>query len=163
MLDITDYLASIVPERRAATEQLHHAITAALQPGFVAQLTGKTLEYVVPLSYYPLGYHTTAHTPLPYVAIINQKSHLGVYAFCMYPASPLHERFAADYRAATGRNVDMGAACIRLKRMDDIPYALFGTLAGHYSIDDWIATYEASLPATVRAKRGSITPRHAVG
>ena len=155
MLDITDYLASIAPERRAATEQLHHVITAALQPGFVAQLTGKTLEYVVPLSYYPLGYHTTAHTPLPYVAIINQKSHLGVYAFCMYPASPLHERFAADYRAATGRNVDMGAACIRLKRMDEIPYALFGALAGHYSIDGWIATYEASLPATVRAKRMS--------
>ena len=49
----------------------------------------------------------------------------------------------------------MGAACIRLKRMDEIPYALFGALAGHYSIDGWIATYEASLPATVRAKRMS--------
>ena len=163
MLDITDYLASIAPERRAATEQLHHVITAALQPGFVAQLTGKTLEYVVPLSYYPLGYHTTAHTPLPYVAIINQKSHLGVYAFCVYSSSPLHDRFAEDYRAATGRNVDMGAACIRLKRMEDIPYALFGALAGHFSIDGWIATYEASLPATVRARRASVTPRHAVG
>jgi hypothetical protein len=136
MLDISDYLASIAPERRAATEQLHHVITTALQPGFVAQLTGKTLEYVVPLSYYPHGYHTTKNTPLPYVAIINQKSHLGVYAFCMYPSSPLHERFATDYHAATGKALDMGAACIRLKRMDNIPYALFGTLAGQYSVDD---------------------------
>ena len=135
MLDITDYLASIAPERRMPTQRLHEVITAALQPGFVAQLTGKTLEYVVPLSTYPLGYHTTADTPLPYVAIINQKSHLGVYAFCMYASSPLHARFAADYRAATGRNVDMGAACIRLKRIDDIPYTLFGTVAGHFHVD----------------------------
>ena len=155
MLDISDYLASIAPERRAATEQLHHVITTALQPGFVAQLTGKTLEYVVPLSYYPHGYHTTKNTPLPYVAIINQKSHLGVYAFCMYPSSPLHERFATDYHAATGKALDMGAACIRLKRMDNIPYALFGTLAGQYSVDDWIAVYEASLPEKIRQKRNA--------
>ena len=155
MLDISDYLASIAPDRRAATEQLHHVITAALQPGFVAQLTGKTLEYVVPLSYYPHGYHTTKNTPLPYVAIINQKSHLGVYAFCMYPSSPLHERFATDYHAATGKALDMGAACIRLKRMHDIPYRLFSTLAGQYSVDDWIAVYEASLPEKIRQKRNA--------
>ena len=153
MLDITTYLKSLPHERQAPTQQLHAVITDALQPGFVAQLRGKTLEYVVPLDRYPLGYHTTKDTPLPYVAIINQKSHLGVYAFCMYPSSPLHDQFAADYRTATGRTVDMGAACIRLKRIDDIPYALFGALAGHFSVEEWIATYEASLPEKIRAKR----------
>ena len=153
MLDITDYLVGIAPERRMPTQRLHEVIIYALQPGFVAQLRGNTLEYVVPLEHYPLGYHTTANTPLPYVAIINQKSHLGVYAFCMYPSSPLHDLFAAEYRTATGRTVDMGAACIRLKRMDDIPYALFGALAGHFSVEEWIATYEASLPEKIRAKR----------
>ena len=157
MLDITDHLASIAPERRTPTQRLHEVITTALQPGFVAQLTGKMLEYVVPLSTYPLGYHTTADTPLPYMAIINQKSHLGVYAFCLYAASPLHERFATDYHAATGKAIDMGAACIRLKRLDDIPYALFGSLAGHFSVDGWIATYEASLPERIRAKRHART------
>ncbi len=153
MLDITTYLKSLPHERQAPTQELHAVITDALQPGFVAQLRGSTLEYVVPLDRNPLGYHTTKDTPLPYVAIINQKSHLGVYAFCMYPSSPLHERFATDYHTATGKAIDMGAACIRLKRMDDIPYALFGALAGHFSVEDWIATYEASLPEKIRAKR----------
>lgn len=153
MLDITTYLESLPLERQAPTQQLHAVISAALQPGFVAQLTGKTLEYVVPLTRYPLGYHTTKDTPLPYVAIINQKSHLGVYAFCMYTSSPLHERFAAEYHAATGKPVDMGASCIRLKRMHDIPYGLFGTIAGHFSVDAWIAVYEASLPERIRHKR----------
>jgi hypothetical protein len=49
----------------------------------------------------------------------------------------------------------MGASCIRLKRMDNIPYALFGALATQFSVDAWIAVYEASLPEKIRQKRNA--------
>lgn len=143
-IDIRSLLSTLPPDRAAAMERLHATISAALQPGFGAQLNGNILEYVVPLSVYPAGYHVTKNTPLPYFGLINQKRHLGVYAFCLYTASPLHERFKADYLAATGKPVDMGASCIRLKKMDAIPYELIADLAGHFSVDNWIATYEAA-------------------
>ena len=150
MLDITPLLATLPSDRAAAMQQLHTAISAALQPGFAAQLNGTMLEYVIPLERYPAGYHTKKHTPLPYIALINQKGHLGVYAFCLYAASPLQERFRAAYQAATGKPVDMGAACIRLKKMDSIPFQVIADLAGHFSVAAWIAAYEAARGRSIR-------------
>jgi hypothetical protein len=39
----------------------------------------------------------------------------------------------------------MGKSCIRLKRMDDIPYELIGELTSKISAQEWIQIYEASV------------------
>ena len=36
----------------------------------------------------------------------------------------------------------MGKGCIRLKKMDDIPYDLIGELARKVDVQTWIDTYE---------------------
>ncbi|MBS1501604.1 MAG: hypothetical protein JST32_06050 [Bacteroidetes bacterium] len=38
---------------------------------------------------------------------------------------------------------DMGGACIRFKKIDDIPYALIGQLASKLTVQQWIAICES--------------------
>jgi hypothetical protein len=39
----------------------------------------------------------------------------------------------------------MGKSCIRLKKMDDIPFALIARLAQKISVHQWITVYEANI------------------
>ena len=39
----------------------------------------------------------------------------------------------------------MGKSCIRLKKMEDIPFDLIGELAAKVSTEEWIDIYEASI------------------
>ncbi len=42
------------------------------------------INLVVPFSLYPKGYHVTADTPLPFLALANQKAHIAVYYMGIY-------------------------------------------------------------------------------
>lgn len=39
----------------------------------------------------------------------------------------------------------MGKSCIRLKKINEIPYALIGELVKKMTVDDWIHIYETAI------------------
>jgi hypothetical protein len=109
--------------------------------------------WFVPHSAYPAGYHCDPSQPLPFVSIASQKSHIGLYFFCLYMNPELMSWFEAEWRK-TGSRWDAGKSCVRAKKLADIPLELVGRVVKKVPVKTFVASYEAGLPAAVRKKRG---------
>ena len=70
----------------------------------------------------------------------------------------LQARLAAWFEKAwkaTGRKLDMGKACIRFRRLADLPLDVIAEAVGRMTEARFVASYEAGLPAAVRKKLAS--------
>ena len=65
---------------------------------------------------------------------------MGIYAM-----PELMQWFTSEYLKYAKYKLDIGKSCIRLKRMDDIPYKLFAELCKKISPKEWITAYEAAI------------------
>jgi uncharacterized protein YdhG (YjbR/CyaY superfamily) len=133
-----EYVASLPPDRKEAVSKLREAILKNLPPGFEETMGYGMLGYVVPHSLYPKGYHCDPKVPLPYMNLGSQKNFIALHAMCVYGDSTLHEWFTNEYPKHSKSKLDMGKACIRFKKMDDIPYELIGQLASKFTVQQWI-------------------------
>lgn len=110
--------------------------------GFEETMSYGMIGYVVPHSLYPPGYHCTPHLPLPFFNIASQKNFVAVYHMGIYADSGLLQWFLKEFQKHTTAKLDMGKSCIRFKKMDTIPFKLFGELATKVTPAEWIALYE---------------------
>ena len=60
----------------------------------------------------------------------------------MYAQPKIHTWFTKEYAKRCKYKLDMGKSCVRLKKMDDIPYDLIGELMAKMSVKEWIILYE---------------------
>ena len=65
---------------------------------------------------------------------------MGVYA-----DEELKEWFVGEYPKYVKTKLDMGKSCVRLKKMDQIPYKLIGELASKMTVKDWVSLYESKV------------------
>lgn len=138
------YLASLPDDRRAVVTKLRNTVRKSLPKGFEEQMDYGMLAYVVPHARYPAGYHSDPKKPLPFINIASQKNYVSLYHMGLYDG-PLLDWFRAAWAETTKQKLDMGKCCVRLKRLDDVPYDLIGQLAGRVTVAKWIETYEASV------------------
>ena len=139
------YIASLPADRQPAIIALRNAILQNLPEGFTERMMYGMLGYVVPHSLYPAGYHVTPADPLPFMNLASQKNFIAVYHMGLYSDTQLVDWFADEYAKECKRKPDMGKGCIRLKKMDEIPVALIGELAGKITPQEWISIYEKNL------------------
>lgn len=139
-----EYLASLEPERRAAVTKLHRVIKKHLPKGFVDTISYGMIGYVVPHKLYPAGYHCDPKQPLPFMSLASQKQGVSVHHLGLYEGS-IVPWFTKEWKKATDAKLDLGKGCVRMKKVDDIPYELFGNLAARMTPADWIALYEKKL------------------
>ena len=137
-----DYVSQIPEERRDAINRLRKVIKDNLPDGFQETVSYGMIGYVVPHSIYPKGYQTTPELPLPFINLASQKNNISVYHMGIYSDSKLLEWFKKEYAQRSKTKLDMGKGCIRLKKIEDIPYDLFGELASKVTVQEWIETYE---------------------
>ena len=65
----------------------------------------------------------------------------------LYAKPELEEWFREEYaRRVTGK-LDMGKSCIRLKKMEDIPYDLISELCQKITLKEFIDHYEQAMDA----------------
>lgn len=139
---IEDYMAALPDGRREAVEELHRVIVANLPAGFEQGVLGGMVNYYVPLSAYPAGYHCTPGEPLPFLALASQKAHIALYHMGLYMDQELHDWFVAAYQEQVPTKLDMGKSCLRLKNPKHIPYELIGELVSKLSMERYIELYE---------------------
>ena len=140
-----DYISQIPEERQGPVQKLREIINANLSDGFKETMSYGMIGYVVPHTIYPDGYHCTPELPLPFMNIASQKNFIGVYHMGMYADKDILNWFTEEYGKRCKYKLDMGKSCVRLKRMDDIPYDLIGELAAKMSANEWIELYERNL------------------
>ena len=142
---VEEYLAAVPEERQPYFNKLRSTIVENIPEGFEEVLQYGMIGYVVPHSLYPKGYHVTPKEPLPFTHIASQKNFIGFYHSGIYANPKITEWFVAEYPKHCTRKLDMGKSCVRLKKMEDIPYDLIAELMTKFSVEDWIKLYESNL------------------
>ncbi len=141
---VEDYLSQLPEDRQEPVRKLWEVISENIPDGFQEGINYSMPGYVVPLSVYPDGYHTTPGTPLPFINIASQKNFIALYHMGVYANPELHEWWVREYPKHAKRKLDMGKSCIRFKKMDDIPYELIGELVSKMSVEEWVGIYTAA-------------------
>lgn len=140
-----EYIANLPEDRKEVITQLRFVIKENLPEGFKETMSYGMIGFVVPHSLYPEGYHCDPSLPLPFMSLASQKNYIAVYHSGIYTNKQMYNWFVGEYQKLTGKNADMGKSCIRLKKMDKIPYDLIGELASKMTPAEWISVYENNL------------------
>ncbi|MBR9919799.1 MAG: DUF1801 domain-containing protein [Bacteroidetes bacterium] len=138
-----EYITSLPEERQEPMRKLRQIMLDNLPEGFEEGFNNM-IHYVVPFSLYPAGYHCPPKQPLPFISLASQKNFIAVYHMGVYANEALHKWFVSEYPNHAKRKLDMGKSCLRLKKMEDIPYELIADLVSRMSPQDWIDLYEAN-------------------
>ena len=134
------YLDELPPERVAVISHVRDLVNRNLPDGYVEGMNWGMIVWELPLSVYPDTYNKQ---PLCYAALAAQKSHYALYLNCIYASEERTARLKAVFSAA-GKKLDMGKACIRFKKLDDLAEDAVAEAIASVPVDDFIAEYEAS-------------------
>lgn len=140
-----EYLETLPEDRKQAMQKLREVILNNLPEGYSEAMASGMLNYSVPHSLYPAGYHCNPKQPLPFLAIASQKNFIAIYHMGMYSSPELLNWFTAEYPKHVKTKLDMGKSCVRFKKVDQIPYDLIGELASKMTPDEWVGIYEEQL------------------
>ena len=135
-----EYIASLPEDRAEQLSRLRELVLQHLPEGYVEEIDFGMICYVIPLSTYPETYN--GH-PLMYAALASQKRHMSLYLMNVYGGEE-SQRWFSDGFAAAGKKLDMGKACVRFKKLDDLPLDVITEAVSRTHVADYIASYEES-------------------
>ncbi|MBS0263921.1 MAG: DUF1801 domain-containing protein [Planctomycetes bacterium] len=145
---VADYRTSLPTDRRSAIETVRATILKHLDQDFEEGIQYGMIGYYVPHRVYPAGYHCDPRQPLPFAALASQKNYMSLYLMCLYSVdyaeSDLLQWFREEW-AKTGKKLDMGKACVRFKKLDDIPLEVIAALFRRVKARTYIAACETAL------------------
>ncbi|HEV7488121.1 MAG TPA: DUF1801 domain-containing protein [Thermoanaerobaculia bacterium] len=81
---VSDYLASLPPDRRTAIEAVREVILANLDHDYEEGMQYGMIGYYVPHRVYPAGYHADPKQGLPFAGLASQKNYMSVYLMGLY-------------------------------------------------------------------------------
>lgn len=140
-----EYIASLPEDRKAPIEAVRKVIKDNLAEGIEEGIQYRMLGYFIPHSIFPAGYHCDPKQPLPMVHLASQKNYMSLYMFCIYGNEELREQFVND-SIADGKKVDMGAGCIRFKKLEDLSQTAVENVLKKITVQGFIDRYTAMIP-----------------
>lgn len=144
---VAEYLASLPADRRAALEAVRKVFRDNLDPAYSEGMSYGMIGYCIPHSVYPAGYHCDPRQPLPYAGMASQKNHMSLYLMCVYGNDGDNDlyRWFTDAWKKTGKKLDMGKACVRFKKVEDLALDVIAELLRKTPAKAYIAHYEAAI------------------
>ena len=140
---VEEYLAGLPDDRAGQISKLRELILRHLPKGYAEVIDFGMISYVIPLDTYPDTYN--GH-PLMYAALASQKRHMSLYLMNVYGDEGTLRWFTEGF-AAAGKKLDMGKACVRFKKLDDLPLDLIGEVIARTPVADYIVGYESARAA----------------
>lgn len=153
---VAQYLAELPDDRRAVVEAVRQVILKHLPKGYEEGMQYGMIGYFVPHRLYPAGYHCDPRQPLPFAGLAAQKNHYALYLMCIYIDPEQLEKFQQAW-IERGYKLDMGKACVRFKRLDQVPLDVVGAAIRRVPVKKFIAGYEAAVGARLRTSKTSRT------
>lgn len=132
---VAAYLSALPPDRRAALETVRQLILTSLPAGYEEVLQYGMLAYVVPLQTFPSGYLGRKTEPLPYICLASQKNYMTLHMMGLYGQG--QSEFRTRYEA-TGKRLDLGKACIRFKKVEDLALGVIRKEVARWPVKKWI-------------------------
>ena len=140
--EVEAYLAALTDERREALNEIIAVVAENIDQRFEFGMQYGMPAWYLPHSEYPEGYHCDPKQPLPFASVASQKKHIGLYLFCVYCDEELRDRFVSEWKES-GKRLDMGKSCVRVKDLDSIPLDVLGRVFKRVSAKKFVAAYEA--------------------
>ena len=147
---VEEYLAGLPEDRRAALAAVRQVIRENLDADYEEGMQYGMIGYYVPHRVYPAGYHCDPKQPLPFAALGSQKNYMSLYLMSVYysgggeDAASHHANWLREEWAKTGKKMDMGKACIRFKKVNDLPLDLIGKAVKRVPAKKYIQFCEAA-------------------
>lgn len=148
---VAEYLASLPPDRRAALEAVRKVFKDNLDPDIREGMQYGMIGYAIPHSVFPPGYHCDPKQPLPYAGLASQSGHMSLYLMALYGSPPQREIFEKAWKAA-GKRLDMGKACIRFKKVEDLALDVLADAIRRVSAKAYIEHYQQALAQTAAGR-----------
>ena len=144
---VADYLASLPSDRRAAIQAVRDVILANIDEDYEEIMQYGMIGYAVPHRVFPAGYHCDPRQPLTFAGLASQKNHMSIYLMCVYGDAD-HAQWFRDAWKKTGKKLDMGKACIRFKKLDDVALDVIAEAIRRVPAKKYIERYESILRTT---------------
>jgi hypothetical protein len=151
---VEEYLSELPADRRAAMQAVREVILANLdQSGYEEGMQCGMIGYYVPHRVFPAGYHCDPRQPLSFAGLASQKNHMSVYMMGLYCGCVEGQeenglvRWFREAWAKSGKKLDMGKACIRFKKLEDLPLDVIGEAIRRVPAKTYIDVYVKSRAA----------------
>ena len=141
---VNEYLAGLPADRQAALNKVREVILANLPKGYEERIQYGMISYVVPHSLYPAGYHCDPEQALTLASLGSQKNHMALHLMSVYGHRETLEWFQKAYRAS-GKKLDMGKACVRFRKVEDLPLDVIGQVIARVPVEKYIQSVEVVL------------------
>jgi len=151
---VEQYLLELPDDRRRDLEAVRQVILNNLDPDYEEGMQYGMIGYYVPHRVWPAGYHCDPKQPLPFAGLASQKNHMALYLMCVYGDS-LHAKWFKDAWAKTGKKLDMGKACVRFKKLDDLALDVIGEAIKRVPARKYIEHCEAARETSRTASKTS--------
>lgn len=151
------YLASLPDDRRAAIQAVRKVFLDHIDPGYAEGMSYGMIGYSVPHSLYPAGYHCDPRQPLPFAGLASQKQHMSLYLMGCYGSPSLRAWFKAAWEK-TGKKLDMGQACVRFKKVDDLALDVLAEAIRRMPVKKYVAEYESQRAMAGKGKPAKAKP-----
>jgi hypothetical protein len=154
---VEQYLAGLADERREALEAVRQFLLENLDQDYEEGIQYGMIGYYVPHRVFPAGYHCDPKQPLPFAGLASQKNYMSLYLMCVYGDTPHSDWFRKAW-AETGKKLDMGKACIRFKKIEDLALDVIAEAIRRVPAKKYIADCEAVLEVTAKGKKAKKGP-----
>ncbi|MBS1722001.1 MAG: DUF1801 domain-containing protein [Armatimonadetes bacterium] len=149
---VDEYLASLPADRREAVGAVRGVILKNLPKGYEEGMLYGMIGYFVPHSILPQGYHCDPKQPLMYASLASQKNHMAVYLMGVYGSAEVRDWLTQEW-AKAGKKLDMGKACLRFKRLDDLALDVLGAAIAKVPVDRYVTAYLETLASSKSGKK----------
>ncbi|MDP2956315.1 MAG: DUF1801 domain-containing protein [Longimicrobiales bacterium] len=135
-----EYLDALPEDRRKVVAAVRKLVNAHIQRGFKEGMSYGMITWSVPRERCPDSYNGQ---PLGYVCLAAQKNYYTLHLFGVYMSEEALGTLRDRYSAA-GKKLDMGKACVRFKKLEDLIPDVLGDAVASMSVDDVVSMYEAA-------------------
>jgi len=140
---VAEFLNALPFERREVASEVLSLVRKNMPKGYQEHMSLGMVTWSVPLSVLPDTYNGQARW---YVAFAATKAHLSLYLMSVYGNKEREAAFKAAYKQA-GKKLDMGKACLRFKKMDDLVVPAVAAAIKALPVKKYVEEYRA-----IRAK-----------
>jgi hypothetical protein len=141
---VDEYLDALPADRRAIVSAIRDVIRRNLPKGYAEGMQYGMIGWFVPHDVYPAGYHCDPRQPLPFAGLASQKGYVSLYLMCTYGIEAERAWLQDAWRDA-GKKLDMGKACIRVKKLEDVPLEVVGQAVKRVPVRAFLAHYESTI------------------
>ena len=135
-----EYLNQLPEERRAVMSAVLDVLRQSMPAGYAETMSWGMVSFEIPLATYPNTYNKK---PLVYCALAAQKNGYSLYLMGCYGSPIAREKFETGYRES-GKRMDLGKACVRFRKLDDLPLDVVANSVASITPAEYIAAYEQS-------------------